>query len=125
MKGPRFLSQKQLEEGNVFGIRTTTENDLDKDKAAGEEVQVYDLDKETRVPVFVRIQNLGTEPIRYSEDLGKCSANQFTGILGPGSASDDGFGTTIEYRAHIPRSVYIHATNAYRVSITKRYAPQN
>lgn len=125
MKGPRFLSQKQLEEGKVFGIRTTTENDNDKDKAAGEIVKVYDVETDTRVPVFVRIHNIGTEPIKYNEDGGTCNANQFTDILPAGTGADDGLGGGIEYKYHIPRNLYLYAADAYRVAITLRYADQN
>jgi hypothetical protein len=124
-KGTRFLSGDQLMRAMVYGLKTVTEPDLDFDKGAGEEVKVWDDTKDTRQPVLIRIQNLGTEPVLLAEDLGKCNAAQFTHILMKCTVADDGSGTVLEWDGHIPKNIYLYCANAYRVSIVKRYADEN
>jgi hypothetical protein len=125
LNGTRVLSDRQLLQALAFGLKTVTESDLDFDKAAGEQVKVWDDTKDTRCPVLIRIQNLGTEPIKLAEDLGGCSANQFTHVLMECAVADDGSGTVLEWDGHIPKNIYIFCASAYRVSILKRYADEN
>jgi len=124
-RGPRFLSERQLLQAVVYGLKTNSETDMDYDKSAGEVYRVWDDAIDTRMPVRIRIQILGTQDVKLAEDIGTCSANQFSEILNGASATDEADGDVIEYRQHIPKNIYLYAANAYRVVVVRRYADEN
>jgi hypothetical protein len=109
----------------VFGLKTVSETDMAYDKAAGLVYKVYDDEKDTKMPVRIRIQVLGTQDVKLAEDIGTCSANQFSEILNGASATDEADGDVIEYRQHIPKNIYLYAANAYRVVVVRRFADEN
>lgn len=124
-----MLTPSQLKKYLVLGIPTDTETLGQKDFDALAVTKVHDInDKELRQPILIRIENVGTEPIFYSEDIvdadgnGVCSADAFTGIISPASAALAGDGGFREWQKHRPKQIYIFGTNAYSASISKRYA---
>lgn len=148
---PRFLSDRQREDGQVFGLHTNAESRIIDGNAntqvilwdeSGQASQVPITDelgvagKEIefrrnvgRTPILIRIQNLhASEPLRFSEDLRDgagvplCSAVAFTGVLPCGTATDDGTGGSAEWQKNRPSCITIHATNAFRCAVTIRYA---
>lgn len=109
----------------ALGIHTDSEPVGTTDFSAGQTFKVYDRTEEARQPILIRISNLGTEPIKYAEDLGTCNANVFTDVIAGGTDTDTGDGGKIEFKNHRPKNIYIYGANAYRCKITKRYGPEN
>lgn len=113
------------------GIRVRSEPILPQAVAGGAMFKVYDAADKGPEPCFIRIQNNGTEPILFSEDMvdangaAVCSAVMFTGIIPGASAVGAGDGGVIEYSKLRPNKVYLFATNNYNLVGVKRYAFEN
>lgn len=126
-----MLTPTQLRQYGVLGTPVDSETDHKKAFAAEEVYCVTDYAKQTREPVYIRIQNVGTEPIYYAEDIsdgngnGTCSAELFTGIIPAASTTTAGDGGTLEWQKHRPKKIYIFGTLAYRAAIVRRYAEDN
>ena len=124
MKNTTFLSDGQCLKGMVVGLHVDSElRVLDPNKAA--ERKVYDREKDQRRPCLIRIQNVGTVPVFWSEGLGLCNAEQWNGVMPKdttGGATPDGDGGTLEWRTHIPHDIYVYAGAAAAVRVTIRYA---
>lgn len=124
MKNLKFLSDGQCIRAAVLGLNVDGEMIPMDPNNAGER-RVYDETIDQRRPVLIRIVNVGTEPVFWSENLGVCNAVQWNDIMQPdttGGATPDGDGEAIEFRAHIPKNIYLFASNPAAVRVTKRYA---
>lgn len=121
----RFYSPAYYNKAHVLGIDVATDSQGPLDIDADTKFKVFDEDDGGPKPVFIHVQNLGTEPIRYSEGISDCDASTFSGIIAAGSGTDLGDGGGIEYSRMRPTKLYLHADNAYRVCIIKRYADDN
>lgn len=73
---------------------------------------------------FRQIQNCGTTPVKYlADDNNDCSANNFHGILAPGSAIDDGLGSVAQFGV-TPTRVTVFSAGAFRVAVFEGVAPE-
>lgn len=122
-RNTRFISDDQAIKAAVLGLPVDSELLVLNPNLEGERL-VYDLTKEQRKACIIRIQNVGTQPVFWSENLGQCTAAQYNGVLAKdsvGGAAPEGDGGGIEFRAHIPKNIYVFATAAAAVRVTKRY----
>lgn len=122
MKNTRLLSDTQATLANVLGLDVDGELVVLNPFLAGEQ-KVWDRDKDERRPVLIRVVNVGTEKVFWSENLGQCTAAQYNDVLqGDTTGAPIGDGEAIEFRAHIPKNIYLFAAANAAVRVTKRYA---
>lgn len=116
----------------VLGVPVNCVTNPQKDFDADSQQMVIDSTIDKYRACYIRIENLGTEKIYYSEDIsdvngaGICDTDpsHFTGIIAPASAADAGDGGFREWQRHRPSKIYIYGVNAYRAAITLRYAQE-
>jgi hypothetical protein len=123
--GDRFISWVYAIKSFILGIDVSSSTQLPVTYAGDTTTKVYDSTDKGPRPILIRIQNLGTEPIRWSEGMGTCTALNFSGIIPGSTVEDDGSGGGIEFQRHRPTNIYIHADDDYRCVIVKRYAYEN
>lgn len=123
--GDRFISWVYAIKSLVLGVDVNSVPQVAVTVAGGAQAKIYDITDNANYgkrAILIRIQNLGTEPIRWSEGMGHCDAVDYCGVIPAGNANDDGLGGYIEFRAHRPHDIYIHADNDYRYAAVLRYA---
>ena len=124
MKNVKFLSDGQCARAAVLGLNVDGEM-IPLDPNQADERRVYDETIDQRRPVLIRIVNVGTQAVFWSENLGQCTANLWNDVMqadSVGGATPAGDGEAIEFRAHIPKNIYLYAAAAAAVRVTKRYA---
>lgn len=134
MTGNRIMSDAQLALGKVAGLKTNSESRVIAGGAA-ETVVIYDSYTSKRRPVYIRVRNLGTEPIYVSEDLRGAdlhpiaSAKQFTDVLaadtGSAATLEKGGGAGCEWDLMRPSCIALFGTNAWRAVVVIRYIDEN
>jgi hypothetical protein len=125
-KGTRFLSERQYIRATAIGLDVDGEGGP-LDLVAGASTKIWDKTLDQRRPVLVRIQNISASPVNWSENLGKCNANQRNGILqadSAGGAAPAGDGGGIEFQRHIPKDIYVHCAGAVTILVTRRYCDE-
>lgn len=124
-KNTRFLSEGQAIRAAALGLIVDSDPPLALNPNLGGDRKVWDDEVDSRHPVLIRVQNVGTQAVFWSEAIGQCTAAQFNGVLpgdSVGGAAPAGDGGIIEFRAHIPHNVYLFASATAAVRVTKRFA---
>lgn len=123
----------------VQGQPTDWEPGLVIAPAGGTIYEVYNAVREKRKPVAIRIQNTGTQAIKWAVNCAKLDANnqllavpdlgqmkdQYTGITSGGSVAEDGLGGIEIFKLEKTKSIFLYAAAGYNCVISKRYAQSN
>lgn len=135
---PRLRTPTQLLHDLVLGEPCDWEPGLVIAGAGGAITEIYNRVKDKRRPVVIRLQNVGTQAVKYAVNCAKADPannnalllppdvgqlkDQYNGITGGGSAAEDGLGGIEIFRLDHVMSVFVWAAAGYNIVVSRRYA---